>query len=253
MSFPILIWSHSQNDELLPFILDEWEKYSTLHDLKLIVATDSNIELPIEVVRFTKSTWKSEWLEVLSELKKIGYVNIVSILDDFLLLKHSLYEKPEYLFDLFRENKLDYLAIEPNMSHANLISRAFINNNHFVHYDGSEFYPSSLRPSIWSVELLYHSVQSVDNIWQLEHVYFPQYSYATIMDIRQSFKVVHIIEKGKLNVNSSRVGLKDFRVLMESYDIDIKSFIRAPLDFFVHSLIRIFGYRIHKAIRRRIK
>ena len=118
-------------------------------------------------------------------------------------------------------------------------------------YDGSEFYPSSLRPSIWNVELLYDSVQSVDNICSSSTFIYLSI-LMLIMDISQSFKVVHIIEKGKLNINSPG-WFKNFRALMKSYGIDLKSFIRAPLDFLVHSLIYIFGYRIHKTLRRRIK
>ena len=247
---PIVIWSRRNNEVLLDLLLEEWTAYASEIGLKVIVVTDSVKEYPVDVVRFQEENWKSEWSQVLEKLKSDGYTRIISVLDDFHWLKGPTKQYINEINGYIEKNSIDYLALEPNPSHANLLSMWQKSNRSFAEYLGDEAYPSSLRPSVWSIDLFGDTLSRVDDIWQFEHVFLKRYKYATVLNRRLRFRVRHVMEKGKLNYNSLGLGLESFLALKKRYAVDWASFVHIPRDIIIHFLIFIFGYRIHNKLKR---
>lgn len=250
MTIPLVIWSCKKNSKLLKLLLSDWIKFAENNGLEVIVVTDSKDRLPVKVINFTTRSWQSEWLQAINILKSMGYTKIISILDDFLLRRACERKYFKEIFNYVLSNNIDYLALEPSRNYFNFLCLIRNKKSNFVSYIGTEVYPSSLRPSIWSLDLLERSISSVSSIWQLEHTYFAEYNYATITSEKFSIKVSHILEKGRVNLNAFHLGVGRMHELSLHYGFDKKSLLRLPRTFIVHQIIKIFGYYFHKKFNR---
>jgi len=240
------MWSTERGDAILPVTMKRWLECSQSLGIKLYVASDSNeLQYP-NVIQFNSSSWKKEWLSVISHLKSEGYQNIISILDDFYLLNTLSIDRFQELHKAFLEKNMGYLALEAHASKKNILNSLTKKNRSRIEFlNKNDRYPSSLRPSIWSLELLSSTVEESNSIWEFEHKYLPSYLYASTIRSNDQFKVRHLLEKGGVNYNIIYTSKNERAAILKSYNYDYSQIYKMPKIVISNILIILFGYRIH--------
>lgn len=242
----IVIWSFRKGDGVLSVTLDRWITYAKSIGLTLYVATDS-IDLKYrDIIIFSKSNWKKEWSDVLDVLKQKGVTNFISILDDFYWLNGPDKCQVEHLNDLMQDHEIAYLALEPHPAKSNLLDNIISKSSTgFKELGLEDMYPSSLRPSIWSLLLFEKTLSAVSNIWEFETVYINTYKYVTIVDCDFKMSVVHLLEKGKVNYNLAYLDSNGREKLMKSYQYDYNQLSKIPRIILSNLCLKLIGFRIH--------
>ena len=247
----IVIWSFTRGDGVLAVTLPRWAAYAESIGVKLYVATDSHsLEYPYKIM-YSRSDWKQEWSDVIDALKRKNVKYFISILDDFYLFNGPNEEYLLYLHDVMRDNNVDYVALEPHPAKNNLLDKMASNDSIGLKQIGCrDRYPSSLRPSIWSLRLFEETVQAAHNIWDFETVFIEQYKYLTVTNGDYTMTVKHLLEKGKINYNIIHLDTTDRRKLLNTYQYDYYQILKIPKILISNITLRLVGFRVHNVFNK---
>lgn len=250
--FIILIWSFQKGDTVLSVTLKKWISFSKMHNIPLYIATDSKALKYENKIMFSKATWKEEWLEVINYLKRKNVKNFLSLLDDFYYIKGPKKNEMNFLIELIKSKNINYLALEPHPARYNLYDYVFSKNRHMIcDISVNDRYPSSLRPSIWSVELFRTTLHKSDSIWDFETKFLDQYCYQTVIENKYHLKIKHILEKGMLNYNIYILSKEERIKLLKNYSFNFFQIVLLPKIIASNILIKLSGFRLHNVFNKR--
>lgn len=218
MKICAIVWTQKKRFFDLQFCIIQWFSYFKSLNIKTYIATDGSFrsnKLPndnLNFMKFSNSSWKKEWLEVLNQLKKKKYTHLFSIIDDFYIFSadQKLLKK---IIQLKNLNKINYLNLNyhPDQIHQNT-------NKLFQIFDivpTNSDYRSSVQFSFWNIDYMKKMIQKANGLWSLENTSNPKIIHYCVK--KPVVKYRHIIEKNQWNYNIFRLPLnKLIRVLTQS-------------------------------------
>ena len=242
-----VIWSQAKNKEILDITLDSWLKVADALGLKIYVVTD-DVTLNHRKIVYKKDCWQGEWNDALVQLKDKGYLNIISVLDDFFLtsLPGSL-DEIKAVLETYYSNGWKYLSLVP---HPNAICTFGYKELKIVDgyskLDQSWKYRNSLQVSVWNVEHMIELVEQSKNIWFFEDTVSRVESYYSVG--KRLLKYRHIVEKGLLNYNSLiYTPIKAVSLLKKKkMSFNYRQLPLIPKIIASNIFIKLFGLRLHE-------
>ena len=212
MKLCAVIWTQKNRFIDLEFCIERWINILKSIDIKTYIAIENSFKFnklssdhkDLNFIKFSKKKWKSEWLEVLEQLKKKSYTHLFSIIDDFYVFNTD-YRILKQTLNLKNLRKIDYLNLNyhPDQIHQNGSKTFKIFDIVPINSD----YRSSVQFSFWKIDYMKKMILKASGFWSLENTSCLHTIHYCLK--KPAIRYRHIIEKNQWNYNIFRLPLKN--------------------------------------------
>jgi|688.fasta_scaffold539583_1 hypothetical protein len=257
MKLCAIIWSQKNRLQDLQFCIQRQVVTLKSANIKTYIAIENsfkfNIFSPIlknfNFIKFSKTKWQNEWLDVLKQLKRQKYTHLFSLIDDFYIFSND-YKLLNQILNFKNLNKIEYLNLNyhPDQIHQNT-------NKIFKMLDVvpiNSDYRSSVQFSFWKIDYMKKMILKSHNIWSLENTSNLKTIHYCVK--KPVIRYRHIIEKNQWNYNIFRLPLIDLiRILTKSkIKYNFSQFKIMHLILISNLFINLFGLNKWKKIKSKI-
>jgi hypothetical protein len=218
MKICAVIWTQKDRISDLNFCIDSWVSNLSCINIETFIAIEKSfrphnlIGNHKNFINFSKSSWKTEWLEVLNQLKRKKYTHFFSIIDDFYIFSAD-YQMLKKIIHLKNLNKINYLNLNYHPDQIYQKTNKTFKIFDIVPIDSD--YRSSVQFSLWNINYMKKMILKANGIWSLENTSNPKITHYCLK--KPVVRYAHIIEKNQWNYNIFRLPLnKLITVLTQS-------------------------------------
>lgn len=169
-------------------------------DMRTCIVTDASSEKSYSNVEIISAGTEKEWSERLAHALALVETDYVFItLDDYFLIERVNDSSITELMSMMGEENIDYVRLFPRPKKAT--REELPGYKKIRRIDTSCNYSVNLYSGIWKKEFALCTVKTPKNAWQFEvflHKRAEEYGANCVVSLRNEFKILDVVRKGKL-------------------------------------------------------
>lgn len=183
-------------DGQVKLLEDNWPD----RNMETIIVTDKPTDKQYKNIRIMSAGSEGEWSERLEyAINNINTDYIFITLDDYFLIKKVNDNSIKNLIEMMDKEKIDYIRLFPRPKRAT--KEELIGYNKIHKIDITCDYSVNLYAGIWNKKFLQSTVKKPRNAWQFEvllHKRAMEYGANCVVSLRNEFKILDVVRKGRL-------------------------------------------------------